>query len=55
MTDMAVSTGDNSLSGSESIEPVSDSEAYDFLERNSSEPEALEALEKYFADEIEEA
>lgn len=55
MTDMGVSAGDNSLAGSENIEPISDSEAYDFLERNSSEPEALEALEKYFANEIEEA
>lgn len=54
MTDMAVSCG-NGRGGSESIEPVSAKDAYAFLQANSDDGEALEALEKHFGSQIEDA
>ena len=51
MTDMAVSCGDNSYSGSEDIEPISEKDALRFLESH----DGITAIEKYFADQIEEA
>jgi hypothetical protein len=51
MTDMAVSCGDNSYSGSEDIEPISEKDALRFLESH----DGIKAIEKYFADQIEEA
>lgn len=54
LSDMGVACG-NGLGGSESIEPCSDSEAYDFLERNSDDSDAMEAIEKYFANQVQDA
>ena len=51
MTDMAVSCGSNSFSGSEDIEPISEKNALRFLESH----DGIKAIEKYFADQIEEA
>ena len=51
MTDMAVSVGNNATGGSSDIEPISSKDAMKFLETHGGE----EALEKYFADELEEA
>lgn len=51
MTDMAKSAGDNSYSGSSDIEPVTRKDAARFLETH----DGVDALEKYFIDEIEEA
>lgn len=51
MTDMAVSCGNNSYSGSSDIEPISPEDALRFLESHGGAEEALE----YFADQIEEA
>lgn len=43
-------------SGFESIEPMNDlNQVYNFLERSSSEPEALKAIETYFSDRIADA
>ena len=55
MTDMAVSVGNNGRGGSEDIEPVSDDDAYGFLEAHSDDSEAAAAIDKYFADRVEEA
>jgi hypothetical protein len=42
--------------GSESIEPMTDiDQVYNFLERSSSDPEALKAIETYFPDRIVDA
>ena len=54
MSDMAVSIG-NGSSGSSDITPCTVEEAYEFLENNSDDSEALEALENYFAEKIVEA
>ena len=54
MSDMAVSYG-NDRGGSQNIEPVSDDDAYRFLEAHSSESEAMEAIEKHFADRVTDA
>ena len=48
---MAVSCGDNSYSGSKDIEPISEKNALRFLESH----DGIKAIEKYFADQIEEA
>lgn len=50
LTDMAVRVGNNGRGGSEDIEPVSADDAYGFLEAHSGDPEALKAIETYFAD-----
>jgi hypothetical protein len=51
LTDMGVDGG-----YSESIEPMTDiDQVYNFLERSSSEPEALKAIETYFPDRIVDA
>ena len=55
MTDMAVSVGSDSRGGSEDIEPVSDDDAYGFLEAHSDELEAREAIEQLFADRVADA
>jgi len=54
LSDMAVSIG-NGSSGSSDITPCTVEEAYEFLENNSDDSEALEALENYFAEKIVEA
>jgi hypothetical protein len=51
MTDMSVSVGSNSWSGSSDIEPISERNALRFLESH----DGAEEAEKYFADQIEEA
>lgn len=48
MTDMAVSSGDNSWGGSSSIEPISDEDAFEFLCSHEGE----EAAERFFPDKI---
>lgn len=53
-TDMARQAG-NSYSGGEDIEPITEDEAYEFLERHSGDEDAAEALEAYFADRLEDA
>lgn len=55
LSDMAVSVGSNGRGGSESIEVADSEDARRFLEKNSDDPEALSALEKYFADQVEDA
>lgn len=55
MTDMAVSCGNNSTSGSEDIEPIDDDDAFGFLQAHSDDTEAQEAIDKYFSDVVEEA
>ena len=54
MTDMAVSNG-STTTGSDRIEPVDDEDALGFLEAHSDDREALEAIEKYFADDVVDA
>lgn len=49
MTDMAVSAGANSWSGSEDIKLVDEEEAFNFLEAYN----AVEAIEKYFSNKIQ--
>ena len=51
MTDMATSCGDNSCTGGDDLEPVSDDDARAFLETHG----GTAALEEYFADAIEDA
>lgn len=51
MTDMAVSCGNN-VRGSESIEAITEEDAYGFLEAHSEDTEAAEAIQEYFADRI---
>lgn len=55
MSDMSVSVGNNGIGGSESIEPVSEDDAYGFLEVHSDDPAALQALEKHFSDRVQDA
>jgi hypothetical protein len=55
LTDMAVPVGSNGKGGSEDIEPVSDRDAFGFLQAHSDDAEALEAIEKYFADQVTDA
>jgi len=55
MTDMAVSAGNNGRTGSESIEPIDESDALGFLEAHSDDSEAAAAIETHFADQVEEA
>ena len=55
MTDMAISVGSNGRGGSSKIEPVSKEDAFGFLQAHSDESDALEAIEKYFADSIQDA
>jgi hypothetical protein len=54
MSDMAVSVR-GGRGGSEDIEPVSDDDAYGFLESHSDEPDAQAAIDKYFHDRVIEA
>lgn len=51
MTDMSVKTGNNSVGGSESIEPISEEEAFDFLQ----EYDGVDAIEEYFHDRVSDA
>lgn len=51
LTDMARPCGTNSTTGSEMIEPITENEAFEFLQTH----EGVSAAEKYFADRIEEA
>ena len=55
MTDMAVSTPDNTIEGSSNIEPVSDDDAFGFLQAHSEYRAALAAIEHYFADRVVDA
>lgn len=55
LTDMAVSVGNGHTGGSQRIEPVCDEDAYGFLEKHSDDTQAREAIEKYFADQVEDA
>ncbi|KYC65207.1 hypothetical protein [Heyndrickxia coagulans] len=55
LTDMAVVTSGNDRTGSTAIEPVSDDQAYAFLERHSADDEALAVLERYFGDRVQDA
>lgn len=48
-TDMAVGIGNGATTGSETIEAVSDDDAYGFLEAHSDDSDALAAIDKYFA------
>ena len=54
MTGMAEWSG-NSATGGESITPVDDDDAYEFLETNSGDTEALEAIDRYFSERITDA
>lgn len=53
-TDMAVKCGNacigNFYSGSEKIEPVSEEDAFRFLQAHTDEEDAMQAIEKHFAD-----
>ena len=51
LTDMAIPAEFNSWSSSEDIEPISDEDAYDFLEKYN----GYKAIEIYFPNQIEEA
>ena len=53
-TDMATSAG-NGLGWGEELEPVSDDAAFKFLQSHSDYPEAQEAIEKYFANCVQDA
>jgi hypothetical protein len=55
LSDMSVSVGSNGRGGSEDIEPVNDDDAFGFLQANSDDTEALEAIDKYFADRVQDA
>lgn len=55
MSDMSVQVGNNGRGGSEDIEPISEEDAERFLEAHSGESDALGALDKYFADQVEDA
>lgn len=55
LTDMAVSVGNGGKGGSEDIEPVSDEDAFGFLQAHSDDSEALEAIEKHFANRVQDA
>jgi hypothetical protein len=54
MTDMAQSRG-RQTTGGESIEPVSNEDAYGFLESHSDEAKAVAAIEAHFADRVQDA
>lgn len=51
LTDMSVSVGNNMSGGSEDIEPLTENQAYNFLERYN----ATDVIEKYFVDQIQDA
>ena len=55
MTDMATQVGNNGRGWGEEIEPVSDDDAYGFLEAHSDETEALDVIWKHFADRVVDA
>ena len=55
MSDMAVPVGSNGWGGSEDIEPVSAEDAFGFLQAHSDESKAAEAIDKYFADRVQDA
>lgn len=55
MSDMAVSVGSNEYGGSEKIEPVSEDDAFGFLQRHSDDADAMKTIEKYFASRVEDA
>ena len=54
MTDMAVSVGNNGMGGSATIEPVSEDDAFGFLQSRN-DKESVEAIEKHFSDRVEDA
>jgi hypothetical protein len=54
-TDMAVSVGNNGTGGSEDIEPITDDDAFGFLQSHSDDSEAIAAIDKYFADRVQDA
>ena len=54
MSDMAVACNDG-LSGSSHIEPIGDADAFGFLQSRSDVADARTAIEKYFADQVEDA
>ncbi len=54
LSDMAISVS-GGRGGSEAIEAIDADDAYGFLEAHSDESEALEAIEKHFADKIVDA
>lgn len=55
LTDMAVSVGNNGWGWGEDIEPVTGDDAFGFLQAHSDESEASEAIDKYFADRVQDA
>jgi len=55
MSDMSVNVGNNGRGGSEDIEPVSDDDAYGFLESHSDYEGARAAIDKYFAERVQDA
>ena len=54
-TDMAVSVGNNGTGGSEDIEPVNGDDAFGFLQAHSDAKEAVVAIDKHFADRVQDA
>lgn len=55
MSDMATRLGGGSIGWGEEIEPVSDDDAYGFLEAHSDDAAAMGAIDKYFADRVQDA
>ena len=55
MTCMAVSVGSNCRTGSSDLSPMSDNDALEWLQDHSGESDAVAAIEKYFADAIQDA
>ena len=54
LTDMAISV-QGGTGGSSDIEPISDGDAFGFLQAHSDDSDAAKALETYFGDRIEDA
>jgi len=54
MTDMARNAGD-SVYGGEAIEPVSDQEAFSFLQAHSDQADARQGIATYFASSVQDA
>ena len=55
LTDMAVRVGNNGSGGSEDIEAIDGEDAYGFLEAHSDDEEAVEAIDRFFSDQVEDA
>ena len=55
MSDMATSAGGGSIGWGQDIEPVSDSDAFGFLQAHSDDPDAQAAINKYFSDRVTDA